>query len=129
MTFVTDVARLCLRLCILLALILGITFWTGHGQRDVPIHMAIGLIFVISLWTLGVVGLMSKASLPLSLLALAWGFLVIWLGLAQVRLMMTNHLHWMLQVLHLLVGLAAIGIGEVLGKRVLATRDRLPSAT
>jgi len=46
------------------------------------------------------------------------------LGLAQDRLL-PGSAHWLIQVLHLLVGLAAIGQGEALAARIL--RRPVPS--
>jgi hypothetical protein len=45
-----------------------------------------------------------------------WGLLVVVLGLTQGRLL-TGDVHWVIQVLHLLVGLGAIGQAEGLGRR------------
>jgi len=120
MIFAVDVARLCLRLCFLAALALGLAFWSGHALHDVPIHMAIGVIFVLALWTLGIFGLMTRVNLALSLLALGWGVLVLWLGIEQVHLVMSGHLSEMVKGLHFLAGIIAMGIGEPLGKRITA---------
>src|SRR2546427_10528225 len=44
-----------LRFSVLLALILGIVFWTGNGDSLRPVHIALGILVVLSLWILGFV--------------------------------------------------------------------------
>jgi uncharacterized membrane protein len=45
-----------------------------------------------------------------------WGLIVLGLGLTQTNLLL-NSAHWVIQVLHLLVGLIAIGLGEMITAR------------
>jgi hypothetical protein len=49
--------------------------------------------------------------------AVAWGLIAPILGLTQANLL-DNNWHWVIQVVHLLVGLAAIGTGEGLAQRM-----------
>jgi hypothetical protein len=42
-----------LRISALLALILGMLFWTGHAESLVDVHMVLGLLVALSLWALG----------------------------------------------------------------------------
>ena len=48
------------------------------------------------------------------------GLLVIALGMTQMRIL-PGDLHWIVQVVHLGFGLAAIGFAEALGRRLRAT--------
>ena len=48
-----NISLMVLRLAWLLALILGILFWTGNAQNLTLIHMLLGFIVVISLWVIG----------------------------------------------------------------------------
>jgi hypothetical protein len=61
----------------------------------------------------------ARAHLPAGLvaLAIAWGFVVPVLGLLQGELLPGGS-HWVVQVLHLLVGLIAIGLAESLAARI-----------
>jgi len=54
-------------------------------------------------------------------LAVLWGIIVLALGMTQTRLM-PGSAHWVIRVLHLLVGLFAIRLGEVLAQRIKAVR-------
>jgi hypothetical protein len=50
-------------------------------------------------------------------LAAVWGLIVPILGLTQTNLLVGST-HWLIEVLHLLVGLGAIGMAEGLAARV-----------
>jgi hypothetical protein len=57
------------------------------------------------------------------MLAIAWGFIVLLLGLSQDQLF-PGPAHWLIKLLHLLVGLSAIGLAELLARRSLARVPR-----
>src|SRR5947208_15200367 len=88
-------------------LLLGISFWTGNAVSLIPVHMLLGLAFVLLLWTLAGLGLRAGVPIGLAIVAFAWGLVVPILGLNQDGLL-PGPLHWLIQVLHLLVGLGAI---------------------
>lgn len=113
---VVRIAVNVLRASVLLALILGILFWTGNATSLVLVHMGLGILAVLSLWTLGVAIASTKGGTGLALGAFVWGILVAALGLTQGTLL-AGSTHWVIQVLHLLVGLAAIGLGEMIAGR------------
>jgi hypothetical protein len=112
-----TVAQMMLRFAGLLALILGILFWTNNARQLTSIHMLLGIIVVLSLWTLAF--LASRAGVPIGPVALAfvWGLIVVALGMTQTGLLQGSF-HWIIQVVHLLVGLGAMGMGENLGARI-----------
>ncbi len=105
------------RICGLLALILGILFWTGEALSLVPLHMALGTILVIALWILAAKGARAGVSGGLVSIAVLWGLLVPVLGALQVHLV-PGAGHWIIQVIHLLLGIGAIGFVEGLGGRI-----------
>ena len=115
----TTTAQMLVRLCGLALLTLGLLFWTGNARGLVPLHMLLGLVLVLALWVLA--GLAARAGVPLGLVALAvaWGLIVPALGLTQDQLL-PGSAHWAIQVLHLLVGLGAIGQAEGLAARIKA---------
>ena len=113
-----------LRVCALLALILGIIFWTTNGPDAlVPIHMLLGILVVLSLWILGYAIATAPRGKNIGLAAGAFvlGLLVLLVGLTQNSgqgLLDPNASnHWIIQVVHLILGLLAIGIGEAIGAR------------
>ena len=88
-------------------MILGITFWTGHALNLVPFHMAIGGLFVLALWTLAILSARAGAPPALVALTLAWGAIIPLLGFFQYQLL-PGPFHWVIKVLHLVVGLVAM---------------------
>ena len=113
----TTVAQMIVRLFGLILLALGITFWSGHALQLVNTHMLIGVLFVLALWTLSGIAAAAHQSGGFVALGFVWGIVVLALGMTQ-RTLMPGSGHWVIQVLHLLVGLAAMGIGENLAKRI-----------
>lgn len=98
-------------------ILLGILFWTGNADALIPLHMLLGITLVLLLWTLAILGAIAGVNLGLVALALAWGLIVPILGLTQVRLL-PGSLHWIIQVVHLLVGLGAIGLADTIARRI-----------
>jgi hypothetical protein len=112
-----TVAQWLVRITGLIQIVLGLLFWTGNQVTLVPVHILVGLLLVLSLWTIALIGAFSGVQPGLVIVAFLWGALVIVLGLTQARIL-TGDAHWVIQVLHLLVGLAAIAQAEGLGQRI-----------
>ena len=107
-----------LRVAALLALILGILNWVGYPLVSILIHMFLGIIVVITLWILGGVMFTLRGGAGLGIGAIVLGLIVLALGLSQQQILPEpNSAHWVVQVIHLLVGLSAIGMGEAIGGR------------
>jgi len=117
-----TISIMVLRLAVLLALILGILFWTGNFQNLTLIHMLLGFIVVISLWVIGLAqGFTKGGSFGLAVATFVVGLLLTIVGLYQDNWLIGSA-HWVIQVIHLLLGLSAIGLGEMI---VARTRRRL----
>ena len=120
---VARIASIVLRVCGALAVILGLLFWSGTALNLLPIHMLLGLLVVLSLWIVGIGQAFSSAgSWPLAIGALLLGLLVIVVGLRQSSLLVGTF-HWVIQVVHLLLGILAVWTGQL-----AATRWRTSSA-
>ena len=98
-------------------LVLGLLFWTGHALSLLPVHMALGGLFVICLWVLAVLGFLAPGSRGFALLVLIWSLIVPALGVEQLSLLPGSD-HWVIQAVHLLVGIIAIGLGHALARRL-----------
>ena len=89
--------------------------------------MILGFIVVISLWAIGLAqGFIKGGSFALALATFVLGLLLAIVGLFQTG-WLTGSTHWIIQVIHLLLGLSAIGLGEMIGgrhKRMLAAKAR-----
>ena len=127
---VFRLASIVLRLCGALAVILGILFWSGNALNLIPIHMLLGLLVVLSLWIVGIGQAFSRGgSWPLAGGALLLGLLVIVVGMRQSSLLV-GPFHWVIQVVHLLLGILAVGIGQIAtarGRNSSAMREEQPS--
>lgn len=99
------------------AVILGICFWTGTGLPLIPLHMLLGLAVVISLWTLAGMGARARLGTGRVALGIGWGILVLAVGVSQTRLL-PGASHWIVQVLHLLLGAGAVWLGVGFAKRL-----------
>jgi hypothetical protein len=115
-----------LRVAVLLALILGILFWTNVSDSTglMVVHGLIGIVVVLSLWVLGISQALEGGSFGLAVATFVLGFLVLLIGLFQMNWLPGSY-HWIIQVIHLLLGLSAIGLGEMIGgrhKRMLAAK-------
>jgi hypothetical protein len=111
------IAQMFVRLAGLTLLVLGIIIWTGHGGSLVRTHALLGVFFVLSLWTVAIIGLTSRIGYVLPVRLIIWGIVIGWFGMSQHELLKGN-LHWMIQALHVAVGLIAIGLAEVVSARV-----------
>jgi hypothetical protein len=127
MNTTTTIAHLLLRFTGLIQIVLGLLFWTGNALSLIPLHMLVGFILVLSLWTLAVLAALSGVQRGFVALAIVWGFIVPILGLTQSRLL-PGPAHLVIEVLHLLVGLGAIGQGEGLARRIRQARSAAPAS-
>ena len=95
----------------LVQLALGILFWTGNATGLVDLHQLLGILLVLALWTQAVLAARAGVEPRLVAVAAVWGLLVVIVGLTQTSLL-TGSLHWLVQVVHLLLGIGLIGLAE-----------------
>jgi hypothetical protein len=116
----TTVFQWLVRLTGLIQIVLGVFIWTGNADALIPVHIVSGSVLVLAL--LGLAVLAARAGVPPGFVALAsvWAVIVLILGLTQERLL-PGSAHWVIQVLHLLLGLGAIGQAENLARRIKGT--------
>jgi hypothetical protein len=95
----------------LVQLALGLAFWTGNLLGLVDLHQLLGILLVLALWTLA--ALAHRAGVPGGLVAAAgvWGLVVVIVGLTQ-RELLTGSAHWVIEVVHLLLGIGLVGLAE-----------------
>jgi hypothetical protein len=111
------IAQMFVRLAGLVLLMLGIVIWTGHGASLIRTHAALGVFFVLALWTVAAFGLAARIGYVLPGRLIIWGVVIGWFGISQQHLFPGTY-HWIVQVLHLAVGMIAIGLAEVVAARV-----------
>jgi hypothetical protein len=115
-TLVVRIAVNIIRIGVLIQIVSGILFWTGNADNFQLAHIVIGILIVLSLWTLGIVQGIQGGSFGLALATFVDGFLLALVGLFQTRWLIGSN-HWIIQVIHLLLGLSAIGLAEMINGR------------
>lgn len=101
----------------LLELIQGIAIWSGRFPEIVPIHTGIGYGLALLLWALAFLGALTRVPVRLIVLGAVWGVIMPALGEAQGGLLVGGA-HWVIEIIHLLVGLAGIALALTLGRAV-----------
>jgi hypothetical protein len=116
----TIVVQNLVRLIGLTLIVLGILFWTGADYTEslVRIHMQLGVALVILLWILAGIAMRAHVGFGLVIGSVIWGFLVAAFGMSLRRLLGSSPNPEVYRVLHLIVGLCAIGLAEMLGARI-----------
>ena len=120
------VSLMVLRIAVLFNLITGIIFWTGNADPLQIVHIVVGIIAVLALWTLGIMQGLRGSNYGLTAAAIVVGLLLALVGLFQTG-WLTGSNHWIIQVIHLLLGIAAIGLGEMIGGRSRRITAKVPS--
>ena len=108
-----------LRICVLIALVIGILHWVNVLDGGaIEAHMLFGILVTLSLWALGYFILTAPkgASLGLGLGAFVLGICIVALGWSQTQFSLGAS-QWIIQVIHLLLGLSAAGLGEAIAGR------------
>ena len=100
-------------------LALGLAFWTGNLLGLVDLHQLLGILLALALWTMAV--LAYRAGVPAGVVAVAaaYGLVVVIVGLTQ-RELLPGSAHWVIEVIHLLLGIGLIGLAENLATRAKA---------
>ena len=116
MTSIVNALRWVARLDFLAVLILGVLLWTG-STGSLKIHIITGFIMTLTLLLIGMMGFFSRIKPALPIIAIAWAILLPYIGFAQLHLM-PGASHVVIQVIHLLIGICAIGIVEATGAKI-----------
>ncbi len=113
---VVTISKWVLRVSAILALILGIIIWVENSNADnlINIHLPLGILVTLSLIVLGVAyGTAKGGNWGFASLAIVWGIIVFAVGASQLAADPSV----LVKILHLLIGLIAIGIGEMVAAR------------
>ena len=105
------------RLLGLILLVLGFRFWTGHSLRFIPVHRNIGEVVIGLLWILAGIGLRKGVPPGLVLGGMFYGVIVLAFAF-RMGTFLPGEGHEAIRVVHLLLGLGAIGMVEMIGGRI-----------
>ena len=107
---VVRISSMALRIAVLVELVLGVSLWIGSPLAPVLLHMALGLLIVALVWFLGLAqATVKNGSLGLTLATFGVGLTLAILGLAQKAVPNQTAL----QIVHVLLALATIIVGEM----------------
>lgn len=106
----------------LLTLVLGALLWAGTMDGLKNIHMLFGILVVLALWLLAAAFTQAtKGGMPLVASAFALGLAQAILGMTQEQILPTTG-HWVIQIVHLLLGIGVIGVGEMMTMQMKKAR-------
>jgi hypothetical protein len=111
--------QMAIRIAFVVQLALGLAFWTGNALGLVDLHQLIGILIVLGLWTQAVLAARAGVQPGMVAGAAVLGLIVIVVGLTQ-RELLPGSAHWVIQVLHLLLGIGAVGLADSLAVRAKA---------
>jgi hypothetical protein len=117
----TTILRWVVRLTGLLQLAVGLALWSGNLLQYLQFHTLDGFVFTLAFLAVVVLAAVARVGLGLVLLGIAWVVVVPVLGVTQTRIL-PGDFHWIVRVVHLLVGVGAIGFADRLAGAVLARR-------
>jgi hypothetical protein len=100
-----------------LALVLGLLSWAGTAGHLMTMHMPLGFLTVAALWVIGIAQAAIKGgSWLIAAYAVIVGAITIVLGLLHAALMAGEY-HWVVQGVHLALGILTIGLGHMAAAR------------
>jgi hypothetical protein len=104
----------------ILQLVLGALFWTGHAYTYLPVHIVSGVAIVLTLWIVAVLALIVRTHRAIAVIGLLCGLALPAFGMVQAGVLVGS-MHWIIRVIHLAMGLVAMGLAGTLGQKILAT--------
>jgi hypothetical protein len=103
--------QMAIRTAFVVQLVLGLAFWTGNTLGLVDLHQLIGILIVLALWAQAVLAARAGVQPGMVAAAVVWGVVVVVVGLTQ-RELLGGSAHVVIEVLHLLLGIGAVGLAE-----------------
>src|SRR5579871_3764956 len=94
------------------ALLLGLTFWI-IGINIVAIHMLFGLTLTLSFLIVSIIMMLTGGMRVLGVAGIIYALIVPIFGVTQAGLL-TGDLHWLIRVAHMLVGLGALTLIQII---------------
>ncbi|HLI90313.1 MAG TPA: hypothetical protein VKV37_16620 [Ktedonobacteraceae bacterium] len=113
---VVGIAGLC-------ALVLGLLIWIANLDL-ISFHMLFGILVTLGLLIMGILALTTRGLRVLGIVGIIYAIIVPIFGLSQFNILVGN-LHWIIQALHMLVGIGAMALAGILGARYMTLRRRV----
>lgn len=116
--------RWCIRIAWLGALVLGLLLWSGRLAGALNFHMFLGGVVAVALVILAAYAFVSRVRIPLAIVSIVWAAATVYVGLMQNR-WMPGSSHWVIEAIHLLLGVGAIGMAEALAGAIMRGKKSL----
>lgn len=111
------VFKIVIRFCGGGAVLLGLGFWAGLGGPVLPLHLVFGVTLVLSLSAVAGMSWATAVRTRLGVAVFLLAPVVLLLGFGQAAIL-AGPSHWVIQVVHFVVGLLAAVLGVVLASAV-----------
>ena len=106
-----------------LVLILGLLIWAENMTALIQLHMGLGLLMVLSMWVFAAASVSAGASVGTAVGVALLGLVMLLFGGAQDNVLPEpNPAHAIIKIVHLLIGLAAMAVAELVGGRISRNR-------
>lgn len=105
----------------LTALGLGLLIWLAGFDALISIHMLFGLTVAIGLLVMSSIAVATRGLRAWGIAGIIYAIIVPIFGITQFQLLIGD-LHWLIQTLHLLVGIGAVVLTGILGARYIALK-------
>ena len=101
------------RIAWVVAILLGMSFWTGRPIAPVSVHMTFGGIVALALAIIAVIAMKDRVRVPVGIVALLWAIAMVVVGTVQDWWVGAGS-HVLMEIVHPLLGIGAIGLAEML---------------
>ena len=110
---VVGIAGLC-------ALALGLSIWIANTNL-MSIHMLFGILVTLGLLVMSILAVSTRRLQVLGVVGIVYAIIVLIFGVAQFNILVGN-LHWLIQTLHMLIGIGAMALTGFLGARYMVLK-------
>jgi hypothetical protein len=115
-----------LRIAGSVALVLGLLIWAFQLDNITNIHMLFGLLVTLALLVISLLAAFTRGLRLLGIIGIVYAFILPLLGVNQETLLIGN-LHWLIQVIHMLVGVGSLALAGVISVRYRRLKQAKPS--
>jgi hypothetical protein len=103
------------------ALTLGLLFWIANINL-ISIHMLLGLLVALTLLIVSIMAVSTRDMRTWGIVGIVYALIVPVFGLTQSSILVGN-LHWLIQTVHMLVGIGAVALAGVMSVRYAALKQ------
>jgi hypothetical protein len=126
MMTLTTIALWAVRLTGAIQVVVGLLFWSGRAFALLPLHMMLGMVFVLGLLALAIAAARARLRPKLVASSIALAIMIPVFGMTQTQLL-PGPAHWVVRLTHLLIGIAAMIVAARLARFIRSHPRRAPA--